>query len=76
MKIMRRRRILIRTAARDNGFDAIFAKYGVGLVVSLLDCRVGSMSAAAGYPHATVPLGYADNFNGRAYVLTIVAAAG
>lgn len=69
-------KIFIRTAAKDNGFDAIFAKYDVDLVVSLLDCRVGSMSAAAGYPHATVPLGYADNFNGRAYGLTIVAGAG
>ena len=34
------------------------------------------MSAAAGYLHATVPLGYADNYNGRAYGLTIVAGAG
>ena len=33
------------------------------------------MAAAAGYLHATVPLGYADNYNGRAYGLTIVAAA-
>lgn len=45
-------------------------------MVSLLDCRVGSMSAAAGYLHATVPLGYADNYNGRAYGLSIVAGAG
>ncbi|CZR50216.1 uncharacterized protein PAC_00088 [Phialocephala subalpina] len=69
-------KIFIRTAARGNGFDSIFANFDVDLVVSLLDWRVGWMSAAAGYPHANVLLGYSDDFNGRAYGLTIVAGAG
>ena len=47
----------IRETAKTNGFDKIFLESDVDLVVSLLDCRVGSMSAAAGYLHATVPLG-------------------
>ena len=66
----------IRATARTGGFDKIFNENDVDIVASLLDCRVGSMSAAAGYLHGTVPLGYADNYNGRAYGLTIVAGAG
>ena len=66
----------VREIAKNKGFDRIFAKIDVDVLVSLLDCRVGSMAAAAGYLHGAVPLGYADRYNGRAYGLTVVAGAG
>ena len=39
------------------------------------DARIASVAAAAGYPVATVPLGFAD-FNGRAFGMNIIAPAG
>lgn len=39
------------------------------------DARMASVAAAAGFPVGTVPLGYA-NFNGRAFGMNIIAAAG
>lgn len=63
----------LRRAAGKNGFDKTFTKYNVDLVVSLLDCQLCSLSTAAGYPHATVPLCYADNYNKCAYGINVVA---
>ena len=36
------------------------------------DARIASVAAAAGYPVATVPLGFAD-FNGRAFGMNLIA---
>jgi amidase len=41
-----------------------------------LDGRIVTIAAAAGYPCGVVPLGYADNYNGRAYGVAVVAKAG
>ncbi|KAK2763968.1 hypothetical protein FQN54_009587 [Arachnomyces sp. PD_36] len=66
----------VRKGARTNGYDKIFKEHGVDIVAGPLDSRMGSMAATAGLPSATVPLGYADFFNGRAYGLSIIAGAG
>lgn len=39
------------------------------------DGRIASVAAAAGYPVATVPLGFAD-FSGRAFGMNILAGPG
>jgi len=41
-----------------------------------LDGRIVTIAAAAGYSVGVVPLGFADDFNGRAYGVTVVAKAG
>ncbi|OBT62904.1 hypothetical protein VE03_07904 [Pseudogymnoascus sp. 23342-1-I1] len=63
-------------ATAKGAFESIFKEHDVDLVISMLQCRVGTMSAASGYPHGTVPLGYADNYNGRGYGLSIIARDG
>ncbi len=66
----------IRLTAKTNGFDRIFAEQEVDLLMGPLDGRIVTVAAAAGYPAGVVPLGFADDFNGRAYGVTIVAKAG
>jgi amidase len=63
-------------SARDNGFDRIFAETDTELLLGPLDGRVVTIAAAAGYPCGVVPLGYADNFNGRPYGAVFVAKSG
>ncbi|KAK4061444.1 hypothetical protein Trihar35433_9771 [Trichoderma harzianum] len=66
----------IRKIAKDDGFDRIFEETGAEVLIGPLDGRIVTVAAAAGYPAGVAPLGYADNFNGRAYGVTIVAKAG
>lgn len=68
----------LRSSAGASGFDRIFANEDVDVLMGPLDGRIVSVAAAAGYPVGVVPLGYADGagMNGRAYGMTIVAAAG
>ncbi|MCJ1249866.1 hypothetical protein MMC30_007092 [Trapelia coarctata] len=66
----------VRLMAKTNGFDRIFVDNEVDLLMSSLDGRIVTIAAAAGYPACVIPLGYADNLNGRAYGVTIVAMAG
>ena len=42
------------------------------MIIGPADSLLVSLAAAAGYPTATVPLGFAD-FNGRAFSVSIVA---
>ncbi|TVY78524.1 putative amidase [Lachnellula suecica] len=65
-----------RKAAKDNGFDRIFAETDTDLLMGPLDGRVVTVAAAAGYPCGVVPLGYADNYNGRPYGAVFVGRAG
>ena len=46
------------------------------MLIGPLDGRIVTVAAAAGYPAGVAPLGYADNYNGRAYGVAIVAKAG
>jgi amidase len=60
---------------RKHAIDPItkaLEEYGVDLIVGPADGRIASTAACAGYPVATVPLGFAD-FNGRAFGLNVIA---
>ena len=60
-----RRRTAIQKPLNENGIDVIMGP---------ADARIASVAAAASYPVATVPLGFAD-FNGRAFGMNIIAPA-
>ena len=60
-----RARTAIQKSLDENGIDVIMGP---------ADARIASVAAAAGYPVATVPLGFAD-FNGRAFGMNIIAPA-
>ncbi|KAL5085707.1 hypothetical protein Trisim1_010053 [Trichoderma cf. simile WF8] len=66
----------IRNIAKDDGFDRIFDETGAEVLIGPLDGRIVTVAAAAGYPAGVAPLGYADNYNGRAYGVAVVAKAG
>ena len=65
----------MRQIARDRGIDAILNLYNVDIIIGLSDSWLSTFSAAAGYPMATLPLGYLD-YNGRAFGLSAIAKAG
>ena len=44
----------------------------IHVIMGPADARIASVAAAAGYPVATVPLGFAD-FNGRAFGMNLIA---
>ena len=44
----------------------------IDVIMGPADARIASVAAAAGYPVATVPLGFAD-FNGRAFGMNLIA---
>lgn len=44
---------------------------GIDVIMGPADARIASVAAAAGYPVATVPLGFAD-FNGRAFGMNLI----
>lgn len=52
-----------------------FKGFGVDVIIGPADARIASVAACAGYPVATVPLGFAD-FNGRAFGMNILAGSG
>ncbi|KAL6824616.1 amidase signature enzyme [Trichoderma sp. SZMC 28015] len=64
-----------RKIAKDDGFDRIFEETAAEVLIGPLDGRIVTIAAAAGYPAGVAPLGYADNYNGRAYGVVIVAKA-
>ena len=61
----------MRKAARDPILKAL-EENGVDVIVGPADGRIASTAACAGYPVATVPLGFAA-FNGRAFGLNMIA---
>ena len=65
---------LMRDTA-SNSIDATFAEHEVDVILGPADARMASIAAAAGYPVASVPLGFAD-FNGRAFGMNIIAGRG
>lgn len=52
-----------------------FHENGVNVIMGPADGRIATVAALAGYPVATVPLGYAE-FNGRAFGLNIIGLDG
>ncbi|KAJ5709046.1 hypothetical protein N7493_010380, partial [Penicillium malachiteum] len=65
-----------REKARVEEHEKAFREYDVDIIAGPLDSRLGSIAAVAGFPSATVPIGYAESYNGRAYGLSIIAGAG
>jgi amidase len=65
---------IVRQQARD-GIDKVLAEHGIDVIMGPADARIASVAAAAGYPVATAPLGYAD-FNGRAFGMNIIDSGG
>jgi len=59
-------RAAIDKALRDNSIDVILGPS---------DCMFASMASAAGYPVASMPLGFAD-LNGRAFGVHVLARMG
>jgi amidase len=58
-----------------SGIKKTFKDFGVDVIMGPADARFASVAACAGFPVASVPLGFAD-FNGRAFGMSIIAGAG
>lgn len=63
----------IRNRARDQILQSM-KQNDVDVILGPSDGRMASVAACAGYPIATVPLGFAD-FNGRAFGMNVLAPA-
>jgi len=61
----------LRDKASGNVID-LLKKYDVDVVLGPSDSRTGSVGAAAGFPVANLPLGFAQ-FNGRGFALHMIA---
>ncbi|KAI0873856.1 amidase signature domain-containing protein [Hypoxylon argillaceum] len=58
---------------REEGIDAMLQENGVDVLIGPPRGRFNTIATAANYPIGTIPLGYATNFNGRAFGLVVVA---
>ena len=63
-----------RSVGKDRGLDETFKKYDINVLIGPAESSITQFAAAAGYPIATLPLGYLD-FNGRPHGLAAVSAA-
>lgn len=68
--------LFVRTAAGKDGYGRLLQNLNLDVIVGPQDSQLGTIAAAAGYPSASVPLGYATTYNGRAYGLSVIARAG
>ncbi|KAF2756644.1 amidase signature enzyme [Pseudovirgaria hyperparasitica] len=64
----------MRRVARDEGIDKILQDSGADVIIGPANSGLPTIAAAAGYPIATLPLGYAD-YNGRPFGLAAIARA-
>ena len=55
-----------------NAIEKTLKENDINVIMGPADARIASVAAAAGYPVATVPLGFAD-FNGRAFGMNLIA---
>ena len=63
-----------RFVGKDRGIDKTFKQYDINVLVGPAESSIIQFAAAAGYPIATLPLGYLD-FNGRPHALAAISAA-
>lgn len=63
----------LRSRTKEN-IDRCLWETGSHVIIGPADSLLVSLAAAAGYPIASVPLGFAD-FNGRAFGMHIIARA-
>ncbi len=62
---------ITRNQTRDAIERSLRENY-IDVIMGPADARIASVAAAAGYPVATVPLGFAE-FNGRAFGMNLIA---
>lgn len=65
---------ILRKAARS-GIDKALSENEIDVIIGPSDGMFASMASAAGYPVASIPLGFA-NFNGRAFGVQVLARSG
>ena len=65
---------ILRKAARS-GIDKALSENDIDAILGPSDGMFASMASAAGYPVASMPLGFAK-FNGRAFGVQVLAKAG
>lgn len=63
--------VILRKAARAS-IDRALSKNSIDVILGPSDGMFASMASAAGYPVASMPLGFAD-FNGRAFGMQALA---
>ncbi|KAL8848648.1 MAG: hypothetical protein Q9221_006322 [Calogaya cf. arnoldii] len=54
-------------------FDELMEEYDIDVIIAPGDCMLSTYSTASGFPLATLPLGYLDDFNGRPVGLLVMA---
>ena len=64
----------VQSVGKDRGLDETFKQYDINVLIGPAESSLVQFAAAAGYPIATLPLGYLD-FNGRPHALAAVSAA-
>lgn len=64
----------MRSTARA-AINKTLSDYKIDVILGPADARIASVAAVAGYPVASLPLGFAD-FNGRAFGMNMIAEAG
>ncbi|EED21632.1 glutamyl-tRNA(gln) amidotransferase subunit A, putative [Talaromyces stipitatus ATCC 10500] len=64
----------IREIGRTNGIDRILKDYEIDVIIGPADSQMTKIAAAAGYPIASLPLGYLK-YNGRAFGMLAIACA-
>ncbi len=65
-------RLKITRQRATSAIEKSLAENQVDVILGPADSRIASVAAAAGYPVASVPLGYAD-FNGRAFGMLLIS---
>lgn len=64
----------VRNIGKTEGLDKSFQQYDIDVIIGPAESPLTTFAAAAGYPIASLPLGYLD-FNGRPHGLCAVAKA-
>ncbi|KAJ9165614.1 Amidase family protein [Coniochaeta hoffmannii] len=64
----------LRRLGRDEGIDQVFRDYDINILVGPVESQISLFAAAAGYPIASLPLGYL-HYNGRPHGLAAIASA-
>ncbi|TAQ88680.1 hypothetical protein B7494_g3015 [Chlorociboria aeruginascens] len=62
----------LRQMSRDKGIDYILKNYDADVIIGPADSTLMTLASAAGYPVASLPLGYLD-LNGRAFGIAALA---
>lgn len=62
-------------SSASRAIDKTLLDNEIDVILGPADARMASLAAVAGYPVASVPLGFAD-FNGRAFGMNMIARAG